>query len=267
MPLFKYTSAKAADYLATCTLRFSPPGDFNDPFDGVAITAPILDSPAYKKAEADHLGFTAAQLAADSQLAAGVAIGRKILEEKVREGYRDELISDLNRNFRVLCLSKASPDSAGAALMWGHYAQDPDRANKPHAGLVLEFDDSNPWFADHRGRADRAMAPVIYRATRPSIATDQRDVIFVKSALWRYEEEVRLVRSIGQSTNDLADPGTSIAQFPPQMLKTVYVGLYATSALLEKVKAVVAGVAQLSHVRVLKITAIDADEYKLAVAT
>lgn len=107
MPLFKYSPATATAYFNPCTLRFSPPGDFNDPFDGVSTAASIIDSATFKQAVANHIGFSVAQLAADPQLAAGAAEGRRIAEDIALEGYRDRLIADLNQNFRVLCLSKA----------------------------------------------------------------------------------------------------------------------------------------------------------------
>ncbi len=264
MPLFKYAPATAIDYFNPCTLRFSPPGEFNDPFDGVSSAAPILQSAAFKQMVADHLSFTPAQLA-DPELAAGVAVAQRIVEDKTLEGYRDKLLADLNKNFRVLCLSKASPESLGAALMWGHYAQDPSRRNKPHAGIALEFDDSDPWFKDHLSRPDRAMQSVNYRSTRPVIDTDKRAVLFVKSAPWQYEEEVRLVRSIGSGANDLSGSDQSIAYYPPRMLKVVYIGLYADPSLADTLKARLALNPDLRHVVIRHVAAIDPRDYKLRI--
>lgn len=255
MSLYKYTSTRVIDHLAACTIRFSPPSDFNDPFDGVPATGSIqVDS-----------GFSPAELAADPQLAAGHKLMEQVAQDMFQGGYRDKLIADLNKNFRVLCLSKAAPDSAGAALMWGHYAQ--DNKSKPHAGLVLEFDESHPWFAAHTGRVDRAYQAVLYRTTRGSLGSDQRNVLFVKSDLWNYEQEVRLVRSIASSANELAGADRSIAIYPPDMLRQIYIGLYARPGIEAEIAAKLATNSALSHVRVRRITAIAPNDFKFSIAT
>ena len=266
MPLYKYMSARAVDFLASCTLRFSPPSDFNDPFDGVPTAAAIVQSPALRELIGYNLDFPADQLAADPELAAGVPIAQKMMEDIARRGYRDRLIDDRNKNFRVLCLSKAAPDSNSAALMWGHYAQDPLNGNKPHAGLALEFDETNPWFASHLGRDDRHYKAVEYRSRRASLSADGTDVLFVKSNLWAYEQEVRLVRYVGASANDLAGADNSIATYPPEMLKTIFIGLYARKGIEAEVGAQLARNAALSHVKVSRILAIDPDEFCFDVA-
>jgi len=265
MALYKYTSTKALAHLGACTLRFSPASDFNDPFDGVPSASSILNHPGLKKLIAVHATFPADQLANDPQLAAGAALGKKRIEDSALGVYRDKLVKDLNEKFRVLCLSKAAPDSDGACLMWGHYAQDPDNNNKPHGGLVLEFDETHPWFAEHSGRSDRLYGPVVYRTTRGTLEADKKDVLFVKSKLWEYEQEVRLVRYVGYGANDLADPNRSIATYPTPMLQKIFVGLYARPGLEAEVAAKLATNPALAHVQVRRLKAIDPDEFKFEI--
>lgn len=66
MPLFKYAPATAIAYFNPCTLRFSPPGEFNDPFDGVSSAAPILQSSEFKQMVADHSGLPPTRIPAAS---------------------------------------------------------------------------------------------------------------------------------------------------------------------------------------------------------
>lgn len=95
--------------------------------------------------------------------------------------------------------------------------------------------------------------------------TDKKDVLFVKSELWKYEQEVRLVRYVGKDANDLMDPNRSIATYPPSMLRRVFVGLNASPGLETTIAASLATNPALSHVKVLRVKAIDPDEFKFEV--
>jgi hypothetical protein len=263
MALFKYTSTNIVPHLSQCTLRFSPQEEFNDPFDAVPNTEELIKGDAQKQLQAILPEFTADELA-DPQLAEGVRIAREMIEKKAKALYSRRLVSDL-QHFRILCLSKVSPDSPAAALMWGHYAQDPANRNRPHGGLVLEFDDGNPWFASHSGRSDRLIGEVEYRTNRPSIAKDQRGVLLIKSHFWKYEEEVRLVRFVAGNDNELTGPNRTVAAFPPEMLKTIYVGIYARTSLLDEIKAELSKNRALAHVKVRRIGSIHPDDFRFEI--
>ncbi len=260
MALYKYTSTRLLPHLAQCTLRFSPQSKFNDPFDSVPDTEALTRNPAYQRLIAPFAAAAAAKSKRSSKAAAGAKVALEIIASVAKPKYVARNVADLE-NFRILCLSKAPPDSSGAALMWGHYALDVVD-NKPHAGLALEFDETNPWFAAHLGRIDRFYEPVEYRTTRPSLSSDGRRVFVIKSKLWEYEQEIRLVRFIGKNANDLTGPDKSDANYPPGMLTAVYVGIFANPTLTVRVKAELAKNPALAHVKVHKITAIAPDHFR-----
>ena len=259
MPLYKYTSTAFIEYLQNCTIRFSPPCEFNDPFDGIPQAKAILGGEAYVKMCKQFFHAHRDQLNQDDKLPAEQFLGRFAKNE-----YRDRLIAKRNSDFRILCLTKADPQSEAAALMWGHYATHTDLNGKtrPHAGIALQFDETHSWFEEHRTRRDRNYGEVEYRAQRAEIKTDDRKSLFVKSTLWAYEKEVRLVRCIKDGANDLTASDKSLAKYPPDMLKAIYIGLRGAPDLENTIAEKLSKNPDLKHVRVLKITNIDPDDFK-----
>lgn len=269
MPLYKYTSTAFIEHLLDCTIRFSPPGEFNDPFDGIPQAKAILNSSAYVKARKQFLPFDENQLKQDSDLRARVQIADDILEKKTLYGYRDRLIDTLDSDFRILCLTKTAPQSEAAALMWGHYATHTETDTKgksrtrSHAGIALEFDETHPWFTEHRTRRDRAYDEVEYRSLRAEIETDGRKSLFVKSPPWAYEQEVRLVRCIKDSANDLITPDKILAAYPPEILKAIYIGLKGAPDLEKRIAEKLSKTPDLKYVKVRRITGIDPNGFNL----
>ncbi|MBI2517251.1 MAG: DUF2971 domain-containing protein [Opitutae bacterium] len=243
MSLYKYTRPANARFLAPCTLRFSPASEFNDPFDGLPDTAALTTMPEYQRIKNEWEGL-AMHDPSDLELARGAAMAGELIEQKAKTGMIKRLLADLNQNFRILCLSHASPESMGAALMFGHYADN-------HKGFAYEFDEHHPWFAEHEARRNpsREIGPVVYRQHRATVVGDGRQGLFVKSSLWWYEEEFRLVRYIGAGANGLSGADHSIARFPPDMLTAILVGCMAEVATVDELKKQLASRPELAHVR------------------
>lgn len=267
MPLYKYTSTSFINHLPSRTIRFSPPSSFNDPFDGIPPAKAILSSPAYENARKQILPFDADQLTQQDDLRAGVQVAEGILKNLATHRYRDRLIADADSSFRILCLTKADPQSEAAALMWGHYAThtDSNGITHPHAGIALEFEASHPWLAEHRTRRDRDYAEVEYRSHRAQIETDGRKSLFIKSTLWAYEQEVRLVRHIKEDANDLIDPARTLARYPAAMLNAIYIGLRGAPDLEKRIAEKLSEEPELRHVKVRRITGIDPDTFNLLI--
>src|SRR5262249_54327569 len=85
-------------------------------------------------------------------------------------------------------------EDAVHTLMWSHYASQ-------HRGIVVEFDESHPWFDQRLAAADefRHLVKVNY-VQNPIPRTWKQlngaDVLYTKSAIWSYEREWRIIRPL-----------------------------------------------------------------------
>jgi hypothetical protein len=128
-----------------------------------------------------------------------------------------DIVQQFNSLIGILCLSRVSD----SLLMWSHYADQ-------YAGAVVEFDGSHEFFD---GQID-----VEYRPLRP-----MRDVgayvsppepipvaeLCAKSEQWKYEQEVRVIRSLADCENRSIGPrGFPVCtqHLPPECIKSVAVG-------------------------------------------
>ena len=111
-----------------------------------------------------------------------------------------DIVQQLNSLIGILCLSRVSD----SLLMWSHYADQ-------YAGAVVEFDGSHEFFD---GQID-----VEYRPLRPmrdvGVYVSQPEPIPVaelcaKSEQWKYEQEVRVIRSLA----DCEERGIGPRGFP-----------------------------------------------------
>lgn len=190
MALYKYVTAATAERILKGGIRFTQPGAFNDPFELLPqfITPQslveeerkfsfCLISPRRKGLDRSHISEDDANC---SDLQARKIVGL------------------LNKNIGILCLSR----NFESLLMWGHYADN-------YAGAVIEFDESHEFFTGQH--------PVKYQKRRPVFnIQDFFDCnvpisdLCVKSNVWAYEKEVRIVRSI----SDCKDTGKSLAGYP-----------------------------------------------------
>lgn len=128
-----------------------------------------------------------------------------------------DIVQQLNELIGILCLSRVSD----SLLMWSHYANQ-------YAGAVVEFDGSHEFFD---GQID-----VEYRPLRP-----MRDLgayispsepipiaeLCAKSDQWKYEQEVRVIRSLADCQKEAFGPrGFPVytQRLPPECIKSVILG-------------------------------------------
>lgn len=172
--LYKFFPPERLTALQNRLVRFTPPEEFNDPFD----IAPV----AY---------YEGLQAGPTSGSSSGAFVE---LRGKLAELMQRQLDSIVNRPFLnqplaansrgVLCLT----ESSASLLMWAHYAAS-------HKGFALGFDARHPWFAGAR--------PVLYDPERPTVVVslagsrdEGEEYLYRKSDEWRYEREWRLVRPL-----------------------------------------------------------------------
>jgi hypothetical protein len=276
MLLYKYIVPARAAILETGLIRFTQPAALNDPFE----LRPYFES-----------------LVPADQLEALLRPTRQMIETELKKAYKElssrqrRGISEkqflnrarqspelLNRSFKrlfpmmarrlsdlmpemrerlgdefaerygILSLSEVSDD----VLMWSHYA-----AN--HAGLVLAFNDTDPFF-DRRRRPDddfyhlRQVHYVSGDQSRSLAELGAGDIFFSKGAGWSQEREWRMVIPLVNPDERLVVDGDSIYLYrvPPTAIAGVIVGAKAHKGLLETVRSILNADPRLAHVTLKK---------------
>jgi Protein of unknown function (DUF2971) len=279
--MFKYISAEVAPLFAkTLKVRFTQPSDLNDPFE----LRPLIDfnSTAEEfRSEVDAriteifgsvdgvLTAIERQQATDPNypaLAVPVQVFRKMIETNPTLGqqfmaemqrHKAEI---LQRNTRAAVwetqwqkFQESFGQSLGIfsltedpvhTLMWSHYASQ-------HYGVVVEFDENNPWFDQRVSTSDdfRHLVRVTY-VQNPQPRTWQQlqgaDVLYTKNAEWAYEREWRIIRPVKDGTE--VSPGKFCFEVPADAVSSIIFGCRTTPALETGIRAIVKTNLTLSHV-------------------
>jgi len=197
--IYKYTSYETAlKIIETNSLKFSPPKDFNDPFD---LTTDLIGK-SYTHSDLRDWLKSIPNLSTDDK--------KKIFDEtkanpkKIKDMFDKAL--DQNKDlFGISCFSKTYQN----VLMWSHYA------NK-HSGVCLGFNimpvDPSKEFALLEVNYVNEIKPLNYFKNQSTVFLYW---IFTKSDIWSYEEEVRAVH---MSRNGLIN-------FDYNCLKEIHFGL------------------------------------------
>lgn len=271
--LFKYFGPDRADVLLTRSLKFTPLGEFNDPFEGrphiqgfatEETTLGLFEEHLPKEMEAgyDQLPPEArAVMSREQYLALAVPLMREGFPalfhglQKLAEGVIREIPNKLDQNMGALCLSEV-PDSL---LMWAHYGAS-------HTGFALELNAHHAYFRQQRTEKDelRHIRRVLYRDSRPTGALtelDGSDVFLVKSSHWSYEREWRMFMPLSDADRVIEMPPNKIHlyQLPPDAIAGVVLGARASSELAVAVRQAVGGSPELAHVRVRSCTPDEAE--------
>ena len=216
--LNKYTTADTARaVLANCTLRWSSPKLFNDPFDVPRDMDLGFSSDDLLRALLDRVDT---YLEGDAVPGSEPTVTLLTALKRIRDVRRSVLLEDPGRTLamvvrplsvgmeqlraawrarvpglRILCFSEV----ADLPTMWAHYADN-------HRGAVLQFESN-----DERDSSWLLARPVTYRAERPRLPTvdtwvrallgeeeinwDEylREYYYVKATEWDYEREYRCV--------------------------------------------------------------------------
>jgi hypothetical protein len=256
-PLFKYVTPDRIDVIRHLRIRFSPPSEFNDPFE-LLPDMRVIESPEWL----DQLkSALVPQAKVEHPDLADPEIERLVLDRYAqRLGDQKKIALEVARKTadfnRILSLSRVPPDDPDALLLWACYTTN-------HSGFVIEFDEAHPWVQYHKFKPGEAhdLKDVVYRPRRAGWngLFPAGDFLFTKSAHWNYEKEVRLIRMVGDREFDRI-PVDSLLFFPPDVLRSVTLGVNCTSA--NAVRAALNGNSKLQHV-VLQQAELHPDEFAL----
>ena len=207
MGLYKYVTANTAKKILEGSIRFTQPGAFNDPFELLPQFIIDKDMKEHKRTflfcvmSPRRKGLDKSHISVDEKLSSDIQARA--------------MMSDFNNNIGILCLSR----NEESLLMWAHYAGE-------YSGAVIEFDEGHEFFY--------GLNPVKYQKRRPAFKlTDFYESpvpiadLCVKSNVWSYEKEVRLIRS----AVDLSDSGGRFnnhpvltMDIPLDCIKSIYIG-------------------------------------------
>ena len=249
MILYKYLPPRLLDVLEHQTIRFTQPGDFNDPFEfRPHIQAAASDPEALTflernldRAVEDELAKYGALLQPGMpELLRRMVVANKVgvldalkrLEPKVLDRLSPSIDALLNEKIGVLCLSEA-PDSI---LMWGHYTDN-------HQGYLIGFDSTNPFFSKQRTDQDEFgfLRRVDYRPLRPKVVlsdTSSPAWFQTKSDHWAYEREWRMLRVVSEADSRIpAEPfPICLFSFPADAVLQIIIGLRSTPSFVQRIE-------------------------------
>lgn len=208
--LYKYVDIAGLKRILQGSIRFTQPSAFNDPFE--LLPEVVVPNDAGEK----QLSFSFDVRAQRRQPPPG-ALNEVPDGCQASDAMSRDIVQQFNSLIGILCLSRVSD----SLLMWSHYADQ-------YAGAVVEFDGSHEFFD---GQID-----VEYRPLRP-----MRDVgayisppepipvaeLCAKSEQWKYEQEVRIIRSLADCEKKGIGPrGFPIytQRLPPECIKSVTLG-------------------------------------------
>ncbi len=209
-PLFKYVDIAGLKRILEGSIRFTQPSAFNDPFE--LLPEVVVPNDTGEK----QLSFSFDVRAQRRQPPPG-ALNEVPDRCQASDSMSRDIVQQFNTLIGILCLSRVSD----SLLMWSHYANQ-------YAGAVVEFDGSHEFFD---GQID-----VEYRPRRP-----MRDVgayvsppepipvaeLCAKSEEWKYEQEVRVIRSLADCEEKGIGPrGFPVytQHLPPECIKSVTLG-------------------------------------------
>lgn len=209
MSLYKYLTVETLKKIISGSIRFTQPSAFNDPFELLPeLYVPEDFSQKEIKIRFDIEGERRSPSVGDLE--------DNFLSEYCSDITSRHIITSLNKEIGILCLSRNSD----SLLMWSHYANE-------YAGAIIEFDDQHSFF---RGEID-----IEYRTRRPikdisSYISDNEAIpiseLCVKSDQWKYESEVRVIRSLKDCKKVSHDGNFPIfvMDIPQESIKSIILG-------------------------------------------
>lgn len=245
--LFKYLGPDRVDLLQNLEIAFTPPGNFNDPFEMSPRISGLEDCIMIEKFTEQHfrveyrrfcqnpLNPTVDFALFKNFLLNGKPFEKEELRDQVSKfqsgmGKAYEKLFDLHLG--VLCLSEMENEP----LMWSHYTD-------CHKGFVVEFDTAHPFF-------NRLITPtadfgkllqIIYSPKRPELAypvtTKDTQIFLTKSHHWAYEREWRLIQLLEKSDRKLQKGAQTIHLYkiPPKAIRRIVMGCKMEEPIREKI--------------------------------
>jgi DUF2971 family protein len=253
MILYKYLQPARVDLLKHSRIRFTQPGDFNDPFEfrpRIREVASDAEVQAYVEEHFEQLVDeelakygALVQLLPQTDLR-GLPTKQKamlpalfrLLEPAAIQKLSPMIDGFLNLNVGLLCLSEVRD----SILMWGHYTDN-------HQGFVVGFDSDHPFFSKRRSDKDEFgfLRRVDYSPQRPQVTlTDTTSTVWfsTKAEQWSYEKEWRIVRVLSETDHriDRSPFLICLFEFAPDAVLEIIVGMRSPPSLVTEIRSLAA---------------------------
>jgi hypothetical protein len=257
---YKYVPPERVDVLLNLLIRYTQPTAQNDPFEFRLIGDLIFrDAGVLRTLASDFIQFIRYEF--ENEILGRAADGLEhalTLSQDVAEDRRDALLSeqvsmawDLLRNrYGILSLT----DDPANLLMWAHYTAS-------HTGFLIGFEGDNLWFEHNRIPEDESKRDCAYdlRLIRKvkyidvgvenSVSRVGKDLFHVKSKLWEYESEWRMLRPLDKHHTKIGKD-VFLFRVPPSSISSVILGVRSSSALESEIKKIIGDNGNLQHVYV-----------------
>lgn len=254
MILYKYLQPARSDLLKHRRIRFTQPGDFNDPFEFRPKIRDLASDAEMRAYVEDHfeqlVGEELAKYGALTHLLPqanlrGLLLKQKsmlpalfqFLEPAAIQRLSPMIDEFLNLNVGILCLSEVR----NSILMWGHYTEN-------HQGFVIGFDADHPFFSKRRSDKDEFgfLRRVDYTLKRPQVTlTDTTSSAWfqTKSEHWSYEKEWRIVRVLSDAEQriDKSPFPICLFEFAPDAIREIIIGMRSGTSLTAEIQSLAAG--------------------------
>ena len=264
--LYKYLHEERMDVLANGMIRYTQPSAFNDPFEALPYIKAVADSESIEKQAkklgkeneifeqalnnslSSHPKFRALSQVHQDLL---TSLARRQLHQilpnlipQMQSFFRDAMslqgvpkkmmykaiIGAMNDAIGIFCLTETFEN----LLMWSHYSNS-------HKGFVLGFNADHTYFQqteDKKGIAGY-VKKVRYTTERPKITlidlskTNEqnldnwvKNIIWVKSGVWEYESEWRMINGLRDADFKKEQNGSAIClfHFPLESIERIYLG-------------------------------------------
>jgi hypothetical protein len=267
MILYKYLQPARLDVLQHKMIRFTQPGDFNDPFE----FRPLIQSVASDEDVRAYVEEHFEQLV-EAELAKYGALYHLLPQADLKEillkqkGLLPDLFrllepqallrispvidSVLNLNMGVLCLSEVRD----SILMWGHYTDN-------HRGFVVGFDSDHSFFSKRRTESDEFgfLRQVNYQLQRPSVTltdTTSPSWFQTKSEHWAYEKEWRIVRVLSEAQHriDVTPFPVCLFEFRAEAVREIIIGIRSAPSIVREIQSLAAGFPKAALLKALEDT-------------
>ena len=199
--LYKYLSIERISYLENELLRFTQPGDLNDPFECIPvipnkeevismfkiIAKEQMDSFLNKKMGKTEKNYLKLEL--EKKHKSIITAIKKDLPNNLREHFLKSGIEKINKNLGIFSLSRRW----NSTLMWAHYTNS-------HKGFCIGYNRNSNFFKTKGNPNDPefSLEIVNYSQNRVKVPVERGEkindeVLLTKSLDWEYEKEERII--------------------------------------------------------------------------
>jgi Protein of unknown function (DUF2971) len=224
----RFDATHLANTIVNGVVRFTRPGDFNDPWD----CQPVFSVPKERNEREALARYMARASEKHGTTLCPNEIERRVMmlienPLKLRAAMDEsapDMYRQLDQRYRIYCLT-TKPD---CPLMWAHYADH-------HRGICLEIDSRLPDLC--------AAIQVQYRETYPTFRLDDdKDLtpFCTKSLDWQYEDEYRLIaeEDVGAFHQATMKTQDQFYKLPQGSLTSIIIGARASEEMRKTISEI-----------------------------